>query len=950
MAPAPPPAARPPKTPKRTLKRQKSGILTSVFTFVSQEVQNFVATATGSANPEDLEGDEEESEYGSEEGEEGLYEEHTRRLNDVSPPRKSRSSQVADSSPRNKRARRSPSPEQLDHAQQQPRPILTRRARGPTMPGSLIPFSPGSEFDDGDDDDLTHSSKHVHFDGLSPGSAVDLTNSEDHDEIERTPRRRAKSPQTPPNKSRASSLIRTPSSSVKKAVEKFTPQSEGEADPSMLLPMQHSPSRPKTRAVRDAHSPSSQHDKGKAPAKPYDRTFGASQSASYHREERSETQSTGTFQHGDSEAELSVDSELKIRILEEEVRRLRDELSRRPPSQSDFSAAMSAMAPPAPPPPPPPPTGTIFRVPTEPHNPDAVFATVRAHLKHTTPPKEKPINRLNGRPSVGVPPDKMAAFLTELKTVRLKKVADKDKSFASDGDLSLMSAPSFVPPPRVHRKSLDGPLAEKRKRLVEDDRTTEELDRLWKRRSVLSASTRSQLSYGTGNTSNNSSSFDSSISSNSSRTESRAPVPRAKTQPTPLSLSDSLIRDWRATTSAASSVTSSHPEAPTPSLCSDQDGESQVTDDPLPSTPPPDSHNIIAQFRPPTPPRRKESSIRDILPQEHDEDVQYEISLRIPPTPDAPVYEHEHEDMEFIPAQPTTDAAGGFARRAPNSPLPEKSPRRPRPPARSPKRSISRKPANTSLSTSLPRRAVAASDDEGGYDENGNLSTSFSRPQSQNSNGSRMTLLRPSLPKTNPALAAAARRLAVTSSFNASRSFDNSVMASSTVRDDGRRDNVEDHEEEDDDDDDDANKTTTILPESLTTRRTISSASVSKNSPRPTPSRNILRRRQTLDDELRRSSIASESSIAISATGSASFSMLTGEELPAGVLEGLEDEDGTVDFNFDTMRGGMEGVDDGYGYEEDDLEDGMYVGVGTNERRGFLAHGGAGGPAVWTDL
>lgn len=44
--------APPPKTPKRTLKRQKSGILESVFTYVSQEVHNFVASATGAPGNE----------------------------------------------------------------------------------------------------------------------------------------------------------------------------------------------------------------------------------------------------------------------------------------------------------------------------------------------------------------------------------------------------------------------------------------------------------------------------------------------------------------------------------------------------------------------------------------------------------------------------------------------------------------------------------------------------------------------------------------------------------------------------------------------------------------------------------------------------------------------------------------------------------------------------------
>lgn len=116
---------------------------------------------------------------------------------------------------------------------------------------------------------------------------------------------------------------------------------------------------------------------------------------------------------------------------------------------------------------------------------------------------------------------------------------------------------------------------------------------------------------------------------------------------------------------------------------------------------------------------------------------------------------------------------------------------------------------------------------------------------------------------------------------------------------------------------------------------------------KPTPTRTIRRRRSTLDQELRRSSIAS--SIAISATGNASFSMLTGEELPPGMLD--DDDDDTVNFlkqmgEGEAGRCDFEGEEDEFGDLEDDH---MYVGLGTRPKTGFLAHGGAGGPAVWTD-
>lgn len=63
-----------------------------------------------------------------------------------------------------------------------------------------------------------------------------------------------------------------------------------------------------------------------------------------------------------------------------------------------------------------------------------MFASVRSQLKHAPPPVEKPINPLTGRrpgkPTIGLTADQMAAFLTEMKTVRLRKVVDKPEAIA----------------------------------------------------------------------------------------------------------------------------------------------------------------------------------------------------------------------------------------------------------------------------------------------------------------------------------------------------------------------------------------------------------------------------------------------------------------------------------------------------------------------------------------
>jgi len=65
-------------------------------------------------------------------------------------------------------------------------------------------------------------------------------------------------------------------------------------------------------------------------------------------------------------------------------------------------------------------------------------------LKSAPQPVEKPINPLNasttrrqGMPAIGIPADKMAAFLNEMKTVRLRKVSQPQ-----DGNSSFQSTSS----------------------------------------------------------------------------------------------------------------------------------------------------------------------------------------------------------------------------------------------------------------------------------------------------------------------------------------------------------------------------------------------------------------------------------------------------------------------------------------------------------------------------
>ncbi|KAG2132622.1 hypothetical protein BD769DRAFT_549305 [Suillus cothurnatus] len=116
-------------------------------------------------------------------------------------------------------------------------------------------------------------------------------------------------------------------------------------------------------------------------------------------------------------------SNSRIRMLEEEVRMLKEELSRRhcPPSPQ------TRVSIPSPPPPPlPPPPGVRIPLPLHLGESKAIFASARAALRPTEAAATGSTNDLarsaSGKvrqPTVNVPSDKMAAFLNEMRTVRV---------------------------------------------------------------------------------------------------------------------------------------------------------------------------------------------------------------------------------------------------------------------------------------------------------------------------------------------------------------------------------------------------------------------------------------------------------------------------------------------------------------------------------------------------
>lgn len=354
----------------------------------------------------------------------------------------------------------------------------------------------------------------------------------------------------------------------------------------------------------------------------------------------------------------------------------------------------------------------ILRMPTNSDRPD-LFASARAALKHAPTPVEKPINPLvvskrQGQPTVGVTPDKMAAFLSEMKTVRLRKVSGIPgnssptvgsslasrvasgpgalRRTASVGQSSLRRAVDSSFDPRSfrsetawHRDNGDNRTSEKRKRdgsghaKFQDDLRTpfpecdtdeianiKSLDAAVKRRSIVSSD----------------SSFASSSSSHYLPPSSVASTSSFSWSDPSTSRATLPVRTWPST-----SVT----DAATPSLCSDNDVERE--DDTSPDDHPPSTPPIALLLEPAVaekhPPEREIIDV-DMLSDGDDDD------LPLPqPSHNATKAERDLSAIppvqKRLPVSPRVSRPTGydlFSKRPPSSPMPAHSPRKPRPPAR----------------------------------------------------------------------------------------------------------------------------------------------------------------------------------------------------------------------------------------------------------------------------
>ncbi|KAH9029878.1 hypothetical protein EDB85DRAFT_2147123 [Lactarius pseudohatsudake] len=711
----------------------QQGLFSSVFGFLSREVQDFVSTATGNSTservvastssnrraktkpkretrhsrrerlrPNEEEGGDEEEEWREQQH---PFRKSARRVQPPhgtsysptpSPPRGTYQSRHRSPSPRrqkiipsknaaSRRHRRTPSPprpltppldERASHdghgsddagaepptqvgvaeerAPQPPSRALRRRP-SMTMPGALFPRSPSMDPAPAP----PPPQRHVHFPTQPTYFDYEVLVPSPSSSPERA-RAPSPSPVPVPSRSRVTSVSEVTGRRAQEGSDGVLSSSgaawkeKGKQRATVVLESEAASSP--ARSILSRGASDAEHDAPSVDTSGEIRVRGKEQELSAVREERRareqwwETETETTMIR-----EEKVEYEDKIKKLEEEVQRLRDELAKRPAMNSaDYSFSM----PPPPPPPPPPPHMSLVlpRIPTTPAAAELSFSDIRAHLRHTGTPVEAPINapptakKRVGQPTIGVPADKMAAFLKEMKTVRLRKVfnapADmgREPPRASSAETSFVTAGIQRPPRPAEAPAKVG---EKRKREA-DTRATEDVQSI-KRRLMMGPLPRSADS-----SSRSANSSFSSQSQSLSRSQSQSQPEAGPSKPT---RSYIPVRAWPSSSVDGTDVT--------PSLTSDGDAE-QGPDEPLPRTPP-----------------QVPTAIADV-PEE------LEVELLPPPSPPQP----PAKKVTPAPRPPTpprrnhapSSAQGLFDKRPPRSPLPAPTPQKARPPTRLPTR------------------------------------------------------------------------------------------------------------------------------------------------------------------------------------------------------------------------------------------------------------------------
>ncbi|KAF8558104.1 hypothetical protein OG21DRAFT_1286076 [Imleria badia] len=703
--------------------KPSTGLLTHVFSFVSREFDSFVANAT--ARPEnqpvstervkssrrrrgrDSERNmsEEQSRYRSRFQHNQEREQHFK-----SQPSRRKPRSISTDSTRKRRHNHLQATDIIDDDQAGdrdrsnsptprppsvfpvPLPRKLKKQPSVTMPGSLFPRSPSLV---PDRDQCAQAASHVPITVPSPYDSALY-------EAEAGPSWTHSS--TVPNADFNPSIDqyvspwRTRSvASVKDAVYRFSATEGAEADFSLMLPSPHSsPVKPVSRSRsideasprRPTSNPASPHTtsrKGKERARDSrnddDLDFivgGSSGHDGVHAKEREldaareEQREHERLLSGDQSRRASGERERdkrRIKALEEEVRRLKEELSR-----SQVRASLPPTCPPpAPPPPPPPPPPLQLRIDTTPCTPTSMFATARASLRHAMTPVEAPINnpglrtKRQGQPTVNVPSEKMAAFLHEIKTAKLRKVGSGANAMGGDGvagpsglskSVSVTSSSASTGPAKLSAKEL------LRRRSLASLRVP------------IGSSLAAPVPLSTLATSKGP-----EVRVGQKRKADTLGVDEASGVPAKRRMTQSSFQSSSRISAASSSEISSRsslslPPRPlstnetdvtTPSLCSDNDRDENSIEDRVPSTPPGPRATTATQKASKTDAPEEQIEVIDVDMEEHP------------------------EPRTISPNSVPRRTSELFKKRPPTSPIPIPTPRRPSAPART-KRGATPKP------------------------------------------------------------------------------------------------------------------------------------------------------------------------------------------------------------------------------------------------------------------
>lgn len=401
-----------------------------------------------------------------------------------------------------------------------------------------------------------------------------------------------------------------------------------------------------------------------------------------------------------------------------------------------------------------------------PQDTGSLFASVRASLKHTPAPVEAPINaaayggprtKRTGLPTVNVPSDRMPAFLNEMKTARLRKVAGgrpPDLPPLTDLNVNGVARGSGG-----HDMGGSVRIGEKRKRASMNG--GEDIQTIKRRLTVASHADTSRRNDMPPPDEFFSRSFSGrtayQMQTQSQHEREQEPDPELSagpsTVPHPYSHMSSHL--WPGRT--GSGLSSGSGNTTTPSLTSDNDVEGDAEDRIL-STPP---QTNIVNLEPEAlgPPiqldfgkgKGKQRAVDDQVPLDEDHLVHRDTSIislrqrastppsytKVPfpdplpasrtPTPEPDV---ELSMLNFDPhpnTSPRHSTQSIFDKRQPKSPLPARAsdiPRKPRPPGRIPRATATPNPTSTTRSSAVPQdqHLEGNDDDDNGDDDSLTLS------------------------------------------------------------------------------------------------------------------------------------------------------------------------------------------------------------------------------------